>query len=189
LRIILFSVFIILLSATSSWAQQRVVYSPQLHIGSGYAGTENRPVYNSRSAGGGGQPIFMKRMLEGNQSNSYGTTRAYRPYGSKSSTLSLTPQDIRQRRQQRDAIARQRAAESAARFQNYSIPAGNNQMNNQYGQNAFQNTSSANNFGNFGNANNLNNMQGTISTGRQVYKGRSDLISPAKPRRVFNSPY
>jgi len=128
-------------------------------------------------------------MLEGNKSTSYGSTSAYRPYGTKSrSTLSLSPLDVERHRRERNLRAQQRAAQSAARFQNYSIPGSGNQTGTQNGQNAFQNAATNSNFGNFGGAN-FTGTQNTIPAGRQVYKGRSDLISPTKPKRVFNSPY
>ena len=105
-------------------------------------------IYNSSSSGGsplytssgsytGGGPISLKQLLEGNKQASAGRKNStyyggsnFRPYGADNNNYSLSrsPQEIRESRARRDALARQRELENLAALEGTKfVPTDNNQ--------------------------------------------------------------
>ena len=137
----------------------------------------NSPGLYSDNRGG---PLSLKQLLQGNQNATLGAKDSsyygrgnFRPYGidNNNYSLSLTPQQIRESRARRDAIAQQRERESLASIERAEFIPIEGESNQ--GLNSFQRGT------------------GATATGRRQikskYKQRDNNFE--MPKKVFNSIY
>ena len=137
------------------------------------------PLYNSSSSYTGGGPISLKQLLEGNKQASVGRKNStyyggsnFRPYGADNNNYSLSrsPQEIKESRARRDALARQRELENLAAIEGSRFVPTNTNENNRISGFTSSNSSS-----------------GTVRKVKSKYKQREHGFQ--MPKKVFNSIY